>query len=236
MYFLIAGILSVNLYIITKKLYNYCKHNELLSEIELCDCTDCYDKQSKELEEDCDEDFFSEGDADSEDNHNMVIDTDSNDDADISNDEDEYCISEDDCVEDQTEDVDTEDEENVKPKLNKELSSLLSIMNKFATTLNKNNCKNPCNTKCRTKCMNQETTETVATNETNETNEPNDTNETVATETNETNETVATVATDTVVDDLVLTNNLQVKTLLSKIQDNTNSKKEFVHTPKCKKK
>ena len=57
MYFLIAGILSVNLYIITKKLYNYCKHNELLSEYELCDCMDCYDKYNNKVcddDDDCD--------------------------------------------------------------------------------------------------------------------------------------------------------------------------------------
>jgi hypothetical protein len=68
MYFLIAAILSVNFFIITKKLYNYCKHNHLLSKIDLCDCTDCYQKlidsntEEDSEEEDSEEDNTEEDD------------------------------------------------------------------------------------------------------------------------------------------------------------------------------
>jgi len=63
MYFLIAAILSVNFFIITKKLYNYCRHNHLLSKIDLCDCTDCYQKlidNNSDTEEDTEEDNTEE--------------------------------------------------------------------------------------------------------------------------------------------------------------------------------
>jgi hypothetical protein len=66
MYFLIAAILSVNFFIITKKLYNYCRHNHLLSKIDLCDCTDCYQKlidNNSDTEEDTEEEETEEEDT-----------------------------------------------------------------------------------------------------------------------------------------------------------------------------
>jgi len=66
MYFLIAAILSVNFFIITKKLYNYCRHNHLLSKIDLCDCTDCYQKlidNNSDTEEDTEEEDTEEEDT-----------------------------------------------------------------------------------------------------------------------------------------------------------------------------
>jgi hypothetical protein len=72
MYFLIAAILSVNFFIITKKLYNYCKHNHLLSKIDLCDCTDCYQKlidsntEEYSEKEDTEEDNTEEEDTEEE--------------------------------------------------------------------------------------------------------------------------------------------------------------------------
>jgi hypothetical protein len=68
MYFLIAAILSVNFFIITKKLYNYCRHNHLLSKIDLCDCTDCYQKLiDSNTEEDSEEEDTEEDDTEEED-------------------------------------------------------------------------------------------------------------------------------------------------------------------------
>ena len=80
MYFLIAAILSVNFFIITKKLYNYCKHNHLLSKIDLCDCTDCYQKLiDSNTEEDSEEEDTEEEDTEEdnteEDNTEEDIDT-----------------------------------------------------------------------------------------------------------------------------------------------------------------
>ena len=105
MYFLIAAILSVNFFIITKKLYNYCKHNHLLSKIDLCDCTDCYQKLiDNNTEEDTEEDNTEE--EDTEEDNTEEEDT------------EEDNTEEDNTEEDNTEDIDTLDTDETNEDTN----------------------------------------------------------------------------------------------------------------------